>query len=187
MRMIVALGNPGARYRDSRHNVGWWLADRLARAWGFPSFAADGATAWTSGVRGEDRVELHKPLTFMNRSGRALQTLIETRAFDSASEMLVLVDDIALSPGRIRLRARGSAGGHNGLTSIVETLDGDGFSRLRIGVGRPEDERIDLVQWVLTRMSRDDEEAVLSAFAKAVDAVDYWVDHDTEATMSRFN
>ncbi len=187
MRMILALGNPGDRYRDSRHNVGWWLVDRLVRGWRFPAFAVEGSTAWTSGVRGSQPVELHKPRTFMNRSGDAIEALIQTRAFEPTSEMLVLVDDIALPPGRLRLRARGSAGGHNGLTSIVEALESDRFSRLRIGVGRPRDERIDLAEWVLARMPRDDEEAVLSAFTKAVDMVEYWLEHSTEATMSRFN
>jgi len=190
LRVIVALGNPGDRYRDSRHNVGWWLADRIARTWGCRPFLADGLTARTSCVRAtpvEQNVELHKPLTFMNRSGEAVRALLESRGFEAASEMLVLVDDVSLPPGQIRLRARGSAGGHNGLTSIVQTLEADRFCRLRIGVGRPGDRRVDLAAWVLAGMSRGDEEIALASFARAVQAVESWIDHGIDETMSRFN
>lgn len=186
MRAIVALGNPGDRYRDTRHNAGWWLADRLAVHWAFGPFVPAGNTAWTSGAVGGESVELHKPLTYMNRSGGAVRRLIEDRAFDPASEMLVLVDDIWLPPGRIRLRAHGSAGGHNGLRSLSEAIGRD-FARLRIGVGEPEDDDIDLADWVLARMPRSVEEEVLGTFPRAVDAVEHWLEHGIEAAMNRYN
>lgn len=186
MRVILALGNPGEEYRDARHNIGWWLADRLARAWKCPAFRPDGMTAWT-GAGSRPGVELHKPLTYMNRSGDAVRALVDSRAFDPDTEMLVLVDEVALPPGRLRIRARGSAGGHNGLASIAAALGSDAFARLRIGVGRPPDDRIDLADWVLAGMGRADEEAALAVFPRATEAVEHWLEHGVEAAMNRFN
>jgi len=186
MHLVLALGNPGAAYRDTRHNAGWWLADRLVARWGFGGFSTVGETAWTSGVVGGHDVEVHKPLTYMNRSGRVVEQLRRGRGFDPASEMLVLVDDIWLPPGRIRVRRSGSPGGHNGLKSIAEAIGSD-YARLRIGVGRPADDRIDLAAWVLARMSRADEEATVATLKRAADAVEVWVDLGVEAVMSRFN
>ncbi len=189
MRLLLALGNPGAKYRDTRHNIGWWLADRLALRWGAEPFRTDGATAWTAGAGppGRPGVEVHKPLTYMNRSGEALAGLLASRRFDPAADMLVLVDDVALPAGRFRLRARGSPGGHNGLASISASLGSDDYGRLRLGVGRPPDERIDLAVWVLSRMPRSEEEEALGAFSRAAEAVEYWLEHGVEAAMNRFN
>jgi PTH1 family peptidyl-tRNA hydrolase len=186
MRVILALGNPGERYRDTRHNAGWWLADRLAVRWRFGGFRRAGKTAWTSGSVKGRHVEIHKPQTYMNRSGRAVASLVEKRGFDPATEMLVLVDDVWLDPGRIRVRRKGSAGGHNGLRSLSDTL-GDEYARMRIGVGKPHDDRIDLAEWVLTRMPRADEEETLAAFPRAAEAVEHWLEAGVEAVMNRFN
>jgi PTH1 family peptidyl-tRNA hydrolase len=187
VRILLALGNPGDRYRDTRHNAGWWLADRLAVLWKLPGFAASGPTAWTFGRVLGSAVEIHKPLTYMNRSGPALAGLLATRDIDPGAELLVLVDDVWLPPGRIRLRRSGSAGGHNGLASVSEALGGDEYARLRIGVGRPGDDRIDLAEWVLTRMPRAAEEATLATFARAAAAVEDWLDNGIDAAMSRAN
>ena len=186
MHLVVALGNPGERYRDTRHNVGWWLADRLATRWGFGGFVAAGKTAWTSGSLEGRAVEIHKPLTYMNRSGGAVKGLIESRGVDPAAALLVLVDDVWLPPGRIRVRARGSAGGHNGLRSLTEAI-GDEYARVRIGVGKPHDDRIDLAEWVLARMPRAEEEETLATFPRAVEAVELWLESGVEAAMNRFN
>jgi PTH1 family peptidyl-tRNA hydrolase len=123
----------------------------------------------------------------MNRSGDALETLEARREFDARTEMLVLVDDVWLAPGRIRIRRSGSAGGHNGLASVEERLGSDEYGRLRIGVGRPHDRRIDLAAWVLAPMRRTDEEAVLAAFPSAVEAVECWLRQGMDAAMNRFN
>lgn len=187
VKTILALGNPGDRYRDTRHNVGWWLADRLVRAWGLGAFARDGKTAWTAGRVGQEAVELHKPLTYVNRSGEALRALRARRELDPVDDLLVLVDDVWLPPGRIRLRARGSAGGHNGLKSIASELGDDAYARLRIGVGRPEDDRIDLAEWVLATVPRVEEERILAAFPRAVEATECWLSEGIEAAMTRFN
>ncbi|WP_423924601.1 aminoacyl-tRNA hydrolase [Candidatus Palauibacter sp.] len=186
MRLVLALGNPGREYRDTRHNVGWWLADRLVRRWGGGRFRVEGTTAWAAAATRPD-IEVHKPLTYMNRSGAALAALLSTRWFDPGADMLVLVDDVALPVGRFRVRRSGAPGGHNGLTSLSATLGHDGYPRLRLGVGRPADDRIDLAAWVLARMPRAEEEAALGAFPRAAEAVEHWLEHGVEATMNRFN
>lgn len=186
MRLVLALGNPGSEHRDARHNAGWWLADQLLRRWGGGRFRARGATAWAEAPSRPD-VEIHKPLTYMNRSGEAVTALLAARRFEPRADMLVLVDDVALPPGRFRVRGRGRPGGHNGLASISAALGHDAYARLRLGVGRPPDARIDLAAWVLAGMPAADEEAALAAFPQAAAAVEYWLEHGTEATMNRFN
>ena len=192
MKTLLALGNPGARYRDTRHNVGWWLADRLCVAWSLPAFRAVGLAATTAGrlgdssVRvGDSSIRLVKPLTYVNRSGRVVERLRSDGL--SSPHLLVLVDDVSLPAGAFRLRARGSAGGHNGLLSIEATLGTREYARLRIGVGRPHDSRIDLADWVLAPMSDAEEEQVLLAFGDMVSAVECWMAEGIETAMNRFN
>ncbi len=185
MKTLLALGNPGARYRDTRHNVGWWLADRLCVAWSLPAFRAARLAAATAGRVGDSPVRVVKPLTYVNRSGRVVEKLrSEGLHFP---HLLVLVDDVSLPPGTFRLRARGSAGGHNGLLSIEGTLGTREYARLRIGVGRPHDSRIDLAEWVLAPMSDAEEEQVLLAFGDMVSAVECWMAEGIETAMNRFN
>ncbi len=185
MKTLLALGNPGARYRDTRHNVGWWLADRLCVAWSLPAFRAQGLAAATAGRVGDTSARLVKPLTYVNRSGRVVEKLRSEGL--SSPHLLVLVDDASLPPGTFRLRARGSAGGHNGLLSIEGTLGTREYARLRIGVGRPHDSRIDLAEWVLAPMSDAEEEQVLLAFGDMVSAVECWLAEGIETAMNRFN
>lgn len=185
MKTLLALGNPGARYRDTRHNVGWWLADRLCVAWSLPAFRAQGLAAATAGRVGDSSARLVKPLTYVNRSGRVVDKLRSEGL--SSPHLLVLVDDVSLPPGTFRLRARGSAGGHNGLLSIEGTLGTREYARLRIGVGRPHDSRIDLAEWVLAPMSDAEEEQVLLAFGDMVSAVECWMTEGIETAMNRFN
>ena len=185
MKTLLALGNPGARYRDTRHNVGWWLADRLCVAWSLPAFRAAGLAAATAGRVGDSSVRVVKPLTYVNRSGRVVEKLRSEGL--SVPHLLVLVDDVSLPPGTFRLRARGSAGGHKGLLSIEGTLGTREYARLRIGVGRPDDSRIDLAEWVLAPMSDAEEEQVLLAFGDMVSAVECWMAEGIETAMNRFN
>lgn len=187
MKVILALGNPGEQYRDTRHNVGWWLADRLARAWSLPAFRSVGRAARTGGLVAEAAVELVKPHTYVNRSGDVARPFLEQPEFAPGRDLLVLVDDVWLAPGTIRLRARGSPGGHNGLASIEDVLETDSYARLRIGVGRPHDDRISLADWVLAPMAPLDEELVLATFGDAVAAVEYWIAQGIEPAMNRFN
>ncbi|MFQ5689942.1 MAG: aminoacyl-tRNA hydrolase [Gemmatimonadota bacterium] len=187
MRAILALGNPGDRYRDTRHNAGWWLADRLVRVWSLPPFGRSGGAVRTGGtVRGE-AVEVLKPLTYVNRSGEILEPLSRRAGWETRRDLLVLVDDIWLEPGVFRLRSRGSPGGHRGLASLESAAGTREYARLRIGVGRPPDARIDLAAWVLSAMPPAEEDRVLDAFPPAVEAVECWLEEGIEAAMDRFN
>lgn len=182
----MGLGNPGPRYDATRHNVGWWVVDRLAYDWGFESFEEAGPGLATAGVVGGHRVELRKPTVFMNRSGLAVLDLVGREGFDVGTDLLVVVDDAALDVGRVRFRPGGGAGGHNGLRSVTEALGTDAWPRLRLGVGRCPDD-IDLADWVLTPMDGDDETQVVELLPEMTRAVEYWLDEGTEAAMNRFN
>lgn len=189
MKLLVALGNPGDEYRDTRHNVGWWLADRLVTAWSLPPFRPDdGAAASRGRVRGR-AVRLVKPLTYVNRSGEVFRDRPLPEGFDPEKDLLVLVDDVDLEPGQMRIRARGSAGGHRGLRSVEAALETTEYGRLRIGVGRPEDAGVDvdLASWVLAPPSDAGEERILACFDRAVDAAGCWLDEGIAEAMNRFN
>lgn len=187
MKAILALGNPGPRYRDTRHNVGWWLADRLVARWGAAPFREVGPSLRTESRVGGSSVALVKPLTYMNRSGQVAAEVVRSSGLDPAADLLVLVDDIWIEPGTIRLRARGSPGGHKGLCSLEEMLATDGYCRLRIGVGQPPDARIDLVDWVLTPMTGVEEDRVLSVLEVAAEAAERWLYEGIESAMNRYN
>lgn len=185
MRVVMGLGNPGARYDATRHNVGWWAADRLAYDWNAGSFREEGpALRCEAQVEGE-RVVLLKPTTYMNRSGAALIPFVRTEGFDPSRDLLVMVDDATREAGRLRLRPGGSSGGHNGLKSI-EAVVGREFPRLRIGVGVPPS-GADLVDWVLSSMDDSDEEAVLALIAELPEVVASWIRDGTQPTMNQFN
>lgn len=186
MKVVCGLGNPGPEYDDTRHNVGWWLLDRLVREWRLGSFRRRGPALETSGRVGDHEVVLVKPQTYMNRSGGALSALRRAVEFDPATDLLVVVDDAAIDTGRLRFRPSGSAGGHNGLKSIEAALGSREYARLRIGVG-PVPPGVDMADFVLSPMKRSDEEAVLERFDAAVAGVRTWLDEGIEAAMSRHN
>lgn len=187
MKVLLALGNPGRRYLDTRHNVGWWLADRLRAAWSFPAYRRDEDVERTRGERGGATLWIVRPLTYVNRSGRVLRRLIRAGELDVEEDLLVLVDDVDLPPGRFRLRARGSAGGHRGLRSIEEGAGTREYARLRIGVGRPDDARVDLADWVLAPVPGPEEERIVGSFDRQTRAVECWLEEGIEEAMNRFN
>ena len=155
--------------------------------WSLDPFRRQGPAAEArGGVAGKD-VLLVKPLTYMNRSGRVLRRYRDQDDFRPADDLLVLVDDVDLAPGRFRLRASGSAGGHNGLLSIEGALRSQEFARLRVGVGAPEDRDVDRADWVLAPPRQDEEEAVLTAFDRMSEAVECWLSDGAEMAMNRFN
>jgi peptidyl-tRNA hydrolase, PTH1 family len=186
VKIIVGLGNPGSEYDATRHNVGWWMLDRLAHDWRFGAYGRDGPALKSKGVVGEHTVLLVKPVTYMNRSGLALRFLQELEAFDPAQDLLVVVDDAALDVGRVRFRPKGSPGGHNGLKSVSGILRSDEYPRLRIGVGKAP-EGVDLVDWVLSSMPVEDEDVVVGLLPELTGAVETWLAEGTEAAMNRFN
>lgn len=187
MKAVLALGNPGRRYLDTRHNVGWWLADRLCARWGVDPFREAGRALRTEARVDGARVVLLKPLTYVNRSGAVAAEAVRAQGLDPRRDLLVLVDDVWLEPGTIRLRARGSTGGHRGLRSIEEALATDEYARLRIGVGQPSDPRVDLAAWVLAPMPPAEEERVLGELETAAEAVECWVAEGAEEAMNRYN
>jgi peptidyl-tRNA hydrolase, PTH1 family len=186
LKVIVGLGNPGPEYSTTRHNVGWWLADRLLEHWGLGRFKREGDAALAAGRVEGQPVRLVKPLTYMNRSGRALGPYQRLSAFDPAHDLLVLVDDVALEPGRVRLRPSGSPGGHNGLKSVEAALGTRDYPRLRIGVGT-KPPRWDLADWVLSSPPAEEREAILTLLPDLVEGVEIWLRDGLEAAMNRIN
>ena len=184
VKAIVGLGNPGAQYKSTRHNVGFAVVDELARraSVGFESAPAEALVArWR---RPDEVVLLVKPLTFMNLSGQAVGELVRYFKIDVA-DLLVVVDEVQLPLGKLRARARGSAGGHNGLKSVIAHL-GDEFSRLRVGVGRGEQQR-DLADHVLSRFENDEATEAGRMTMRAADAAEMFVTSGIGAVMSAFN
>ncbi len=186
MKLVVGLGNPGPRYRDTLHNVGFMVVDALAARHGvaFESAPAEALTARIRGL-GSEGVLLAKPLTFMNLSGRAVADLVRFYKI-ALDDLLVVVDEVALPAGQLRVRPRGSAGGHNGLKSIIGLLGSEAFPRVRVGVGRG-DPRRDLADHVLAKidpaMRADFDEWV----GRAADCVESWLTAGIEKTMTVFN
>ena len=184
VKLIVGLGNPGAQYKGTRHNIGFAVIDEIARraAIGFESAPAEAVIAkWR---RPEGGALLAKPLTFMNLSGQAVGEIARYFKVD-LPDVLIVVDEVQLPLGKLRARARGSAGGHNGLKSVIAHL-GDDFSRLRIGVGRGGQQR-DLADHVLSRFEKDEAAEVERMTTRAADAAEMFITSGIEAVMNAFN
>lgn len=186
MKVICGLGNPGPEYEDTRHNVGWWVVDRIAVEWGLGPFRREGRALVASGRVGEHAVRLLKPVTYMNRSGAVLAPFRTLPRFDGSRDLLVVVDDVALEVGRVRFRAGGTAGGHNGLRSVEAALGTREYPRLRVGVGGAP-AGADLADWVLSPFPPEDEDRILALLPELVDACRLWLDEGTEAAMNRYN
>jgi len=186
VKLIVGLGNPGARYQQTLHNIGFDVLNELARRHNV-SFDAAPAEALLAKVRGlgTDTVLLAKPLTFMNLSGQAVQALGHYFKIEPV-DLLIVTDDVNLPAGQLRARRGGSAGGHNGLKSIIELLGTDQFPRLRVGVGRGDPNR-ELRDRVLGRAEPGEREILAEATTLAADAVELFVTHGIADVMNRFN
>ena len=182
MKAIVGLGNPGPRYRGTRHNVGFDVVDELA-ARASLSLEAAPADALVARWRAKD-VLLVKPLTYMNLSGQAVGELVRYFKIDVA-DVLIVLDEVQLPLGKLRARARGSAGGHNGLKSVIEHLGAD-VSRLRIGVGRGDDRR-DLADHVLATFDKDERAEAVRMTKRAADAAETFVTDGIAAVMNQYN
>jgi len=185
MKLVIGLGNPGPQYDGTRHNVGFAAVDLLAKRhsahW---ETAPRGIDALIARWRAEE-VVLAKPLTFMNNSGTAVQSLMQFFKI-AAPDALVIFDEAQLETGRLRIRPEGSAGGHNGLKSVIASLGTDLVPRLRIGVGRG-DQRRDLADHVLARFDTDERDVIAKAIEEAVDAAELFVAEGPIAAMNRFN
>jgi peptidyl-tRNA hydrolase, PTH1 family len=185
MRLVVGLGNPGDRYRRTRHNVGFMVADALAARSGVTRWREE-ADAWIAEARvGGEGALLVKPATFMNRSGVAVERLLAARG-TAVSDLVVVLDDVALELGTLRVRERGTHGGHNGLRSLIEMLGSDELPRVRVGIRKGEVHE-DLAEYVLSEFPEEDVLVVQEMVGLAGDAVECLVRDGAVEAMNRFN
>jgi PTH1 family peptidyl-tRNA hydrolase len=184
VRLIVGLGNPGLQYDQTRHNVGFMALDALAERLGV-TIRRKAFNALAEDVMlGDLKLVLLKPQQYMNRSGHALATAAGFYKL-SSQEVMVVLDDLALPVGQLRIRAKGSAGGHNGLKDIIARLGTDAFARLRIGIG--DSGTRDAADYVLSRFGADERAAIEQAVSRSVDALLFWAQNGTEPAMNRYN
>ena len=183
--IIVGLGNPGPRYADTRHNIGWRVLDLLAGQIDIPVNERRPKAVLGAGYFTNRRVVLAKPRTFMNNSGEAVEYLL-ARFGGGPSNLLIIYDEMALLPGRIRLRAAGSDAGHNGIRSIIQAVGGTSFPRLRVGVGAPPP-GVAARDYVLGKFADEEAEAIAGAVERAAAAVRCVLEESIDAAMNRFN
>jgi len=173
LKVILGLGNPGREYAATRHNVGWWLIDHLADVWHFDGWKKDGVSHASSGVVAGVKVKLVKPQTYMNLSGQALKNYARRPFWSAAKDLLVVVDEVQIPVGRFRIRARGSAGGHNGLKSVEQALGKGVYG--------------DLADFVLAPFARDEREDVLALLPPLTATVETWLKDGVELAMNLHN
>ena len=183
--LVCGLGNPGSQYAVTRHNVGFMAVDELARQERISLKQRTFAARWGRGAVAGVPVALAKPQTFMNRSDRAVVGLLNHFHL-GVQDLIVVYDDLDLEPGRLRIRPRGGSGGHRGIESIIQALATDEFTRIRIGIGRPEGD-MDPIDHVLGEFLAQEEESLELSLKQAVEAVTSIVNDGTEAAMNRFN
>jgi PTH1 family peptidyl-tRNA hydrolase len=193
VRLIVGIGNPGSEYANTRRNVGFWVANRLARKHGMQFDTKTGSYLLAEGEIDGRRVAIAKPRTFVNKSGEAVVHLIRRLKLDHAQEMLVVSDHIDLPMGKVRLRRKGGGGGQKGITDIINKTKTDDFPRVRIGIGRPTVDgeptwAPDMVaDWVLGDPTPEEREQLDAAVARAIAAIECAVTEGIEAAMNRYN
>jgi len=185
LKLIVGLGNPGAEYRETRHNVGFKVIDALADRWRIGDQWREKFDALHMKTTvGEQSVIIAKPITFMNLSGQAVSGLAGFYKIEPA-DVFIVTDDVALPLGRLRARREGGAGGHNGLKSIIQSLATQAFPRMRVGVGRGDNRR--LADHVLGRFEADERDTVSAAVLRAADATEVFLSDGIERVMNAFN
>jgi PTH1 family peptidyl-tRNA hydrolase len=190
LKVILGLGNPGAQYEATRHNVGWWVLDHLADVWRFDPWRRDGDALVANGLVGPHKVRLVKPQTYYNLSGSVLRPYLRRPFWSAKTDLLVVCDDVALPVGRYRIRPQGSAGGSNGLKSIEGTLRSKEYPRLRIGTGPAADDRREvgrLTDYVLSPMGALDRQVVRDLLPRLTDACEVWVREGVVAAMNKHN
>lgn len=186
MYMIAGLGNPDRKYEKTRHNIGFDTVDALAQEYHIPINEVKYRAVCGTGVIAGQKVLLLKPLTYMNNSGEAVGAALHYYKLDPASELLVIYDDISLEPGTIRIRLKGSAGGHNGIKSVISHVGTEEFARIKVGVGAKPD-GWDLADYVLGHFSQEERVAVQAAVKDAVAAAAMLAGGDAAAAMNLYN
>ena len=184
MKFVVGLGNPGRKYENTRHNVGFRVIDELARRWQIDTRRGGFSGNVGTGRMRDERVLLLEPATYMNLSGRSVREAMTFHKL-ALSDLLVVVDDLALPLGRLRVRPRGAGGGHNGLTNVIDELGAETFARLRIGIEGVQSQHA--VSHVLGSFSSEEQERIGRAIVRAADAVECWLADGVESAMNRFN
>lgn len=184
-KLIVGLGNPGPRYHHTRHNVGFAVVAELGRSHGVRAVSRGAAIVGEGTIAGQ-RVALAEPTTMMNDSGRAVAQLRKRHNVWTPSDLLIVYDELDLPLGTVRVRSSGSAGGHNGMKSIIQAIGGQDFPRVRVGIGRPPPGQ-DPVEYVLGRFKPDERPIIDEAISTAADAIESWLENGIEETMNRFN
>lgn len=186
MYIIVGLGNPGKKYENTRHNVGFAVIDKLAKDCDIKINESKHQAKLGKGMIGIEKVVLAKPQTYMNLSGLSVRSLMDFYKIDPTSELIVISDDIALPTGQLRIRKSGSAGGHNGLKSIIANVGTDGFMRIRVGVGDKK-EGSDLADHVLGHFNKSDKEIIELAAENAAEAIQMILSDGVDNAMNKFN
>lgn len=186
MYIIAGLGNPGKEYENTRHNVGFDVIDVLAEKYNISVLELKHKAMIGKGYIDGQKVILVKPLTYMNLSGESIRPIVDYYKSDAEQELIVISDDISLPPGQLRVRKKGSAGGHNGLKNIIKMLGTENFQRIRMGVGE-KPKNYDLADWVLGHFTKEDRSAIDEAADKAVRAVEMIMRGDVDHAMNEFN
>lgn len=185
MKIIVGLGNPGMKYALTRHNVGFWVIDQLSHHWGIPVSKEKWKAEVGEGVVNGEKVVLIKPLTYMNLSGESVRPAMDWLKAD-LEDLCVIYDDLDMPPGKIRLRLKGSSGGHNGMKSIIHHLGTDQFKRLKVGIGRPPG-RMPVPDYVLSRFSKEEQSVIDDAIDRSAKAMNSWLDSTFSEVMNIYN
>ena len=186
MIIIVGLGNPGKEYVNTRHNIGFDVIEKLADEAGIDVAERKHKALIGKGVLDGHKVILAKPQTYMNLSGESVRELIDYYKVDEENELIVISDDISLEPGNIRIRIKGSAGGHNGLKNIILHLGHDKFMRVKMGVGE-KPKGYDLADWVLGHFSKEERPVLDESVERAADAIKLMMNGDAAAAMNKYN
>lgn len=186
MYVIAGLGNPGAKYENTRHNIGFMVVDALAEKNHISVTEKKHKALIGKGMLGSERILLVKPQTFMNLSGESIREIIDYYKVEEKTELIVISDDISLEPGALRIRKKGSAGGHNGLKNIILHLGHDEFQRIRIGVGE-KPSGYDLADYVLGHFREDDRELIAKSVEQAAEAVQVMITEGADKAMNQFN
>lgn len=185
MICVIGLGNPGLKYRNTRHNAGFRVIDLLAKQYGIPMKNTKFEAKAGQGMLDGKKVMLVKPQTYMNASGYAVDAILDYFSIP-VGDLIVLVDDMDLPLGSLRIRDRGSAGGHNGLKSIISYLKSENFLRVRIGIGKPEGEK-GVVPHVLGKFRGEEAEVAGETFERCAQAVDCLIREGIQAAQSKYN
>ena len=186
MYLIVGLGNPGKQYENTRHNVGFDAVDLLVDEYRVPSSGKQHKAMYGKGVIAGQKVILAKPLTYMNLSGESVRALVDYYKINPEEELIVIYDDISLEPGQLRIRPKGSAGGHNGIKNIIAHLGTQVFKRVKVGVGE-KPKGYDLADYVLSRFPKDERVLMEEAFERAGEAAICMMNDTMEHAMNQFN